>query len=505
MKILYLALFLIATSAFGQVGETGNGGGGEPGFHMISIQITDWLNRNQQRKTLGAKLHLLGGSVTPALLTQAYLNALKTAQVKFIPQNKLAEEFKRGDKVAGILLNTSRICWNHVRPDIIECNEDRFNASSGDLQFTINFHEYLGIAGIETSLNTSDEVAGKNSYSQYPISKYLMQYVRPSRVERYELGDEVAVKAPNHNDGDIYSLGGDDTPSYLLISHARFQTRKEAELFCKRHKVHGHKLALDDGNALMFFMMLPGPEKVYFSFMSEGEAQSGAGEWGEPTENGTQMVNVFLSGRGTTVESYSLKQVGVKSLPAICSSDTYDTQNAPASPQEERKRVNKVPVLLPQLKGMTPEHWNNKTVLPDGTIWSDTLPMIADLLKMGVQLFENQYIFFQPYTEAGLYTFYEAGSLCSALGGRVPEEKDFKALPKRVLTRWLESDKIRNPIKSYLSRSDSDQVWFWTSTEGQMYEEDWNTFREDDGAQGGSDGNTGNLVRCIFRPAQLRR
>jgi len=191
MKTLLFFISIIApASTFAQGGgKVGNGGGGELLFHYNTEKISKWLMDNSE--TLAQKLRL--SSISPESLVSAFENAVKsTPDVRFIQEKNLANECAKGDSGACLLADhKTRICMNHATPNFIRCNEDLYDKSSGDLQFAINFHEYLGIAGIEANGDDSAE-----SYSNYPVSKYLMHFAQPSEI-RYDLrNDEVAVAPP---------------------------------------------------------------------------------------------------------------------------------------------------------------------------------------------------------------------------------------------------------------------------------------------------------------------
>lgn len=197
MKTITLLMALAPAICYAQQG-TGNGGGGEQLFHSITTETKGWLKRNLELGELDAKLHLRESNIQGDALVKAYEDAVaKTARIKFIPQSQLTKECVGGDQAACILEKTARICWNNSDPAYIECNEDRFLAAEGDLQFGIAFHEYLGVAKIETNIETFDEVNGKNSYSRYPISQYLIGFARPKASVRYELGQSEKNVAPN--------------------------------------------------------------------------------------------------------------------------------------------------------------------------------------------------------------------------------------------------------------------------------------------------------------------
>ena len=197
-KSIVLAICAMAAASLSLAdngGHSGNGGGSEILFQSITTQNIEWLEAHLADGTLTAKLHLNESGVLPAVLVDDYKNAVKTTpDIQFIPSKDLSAACKNADVGACMLSNEpSRICFNHSNPNFIRCNEDRFNEASGDVQFSINFHEYLGVANQEVNGN-----AGVESYSQYPISRYLMMYASPRTVVRYELGDAPAC-GPHHD------------------------------------------------------------------------------------------------------------------------------------------------------------------------------------------------------------------------------------------------------------------------------------------------------------------
>jgi hypothetical protein len=182
IAVFPILIALFSSSAFAQHG-TGNGGGGEILFSTLTAKISTWLKNNHQQGSLAQKLHLEDGNVSENELLEAYGRAAKsTPDVKFIPEKDLTGECTKGDAGACLLAdNLTRICMNHTNPNFIRCNDDLFNKSSGDLQFAITFHEYLGIAGIESNGGSTSA-----NYSRYPISKWIMNFAAPNTV-RYDL------------------------------------------------------------------------------------------------------------------------------------------------------------------------------------------------------------------------------------------------------------------------------------------------------------------------------
>ena len=219
LVILTAGLSCLASSmAFAAGRETGNGGGGEILFHDISTQIQSWMKIYLADGTLGAKLQLQDSKVAPDQLAKIYQDTIvATPDVKFIPNASLDAVCKQGDEGACLLeQNPSRVCVNHSAPNYIRCNDDLFENMSGDIQFSINLHEYLGVAGIE-----KNGMSDIQSYSQYPISKYLMQYASPKSVVRYELGPDnnSAGSAPAVTSGKYEVLkGAFDSASHANLS-----------------------------------------------------------------------------------------------------------------------------------------------------------------------------------------------------------------------------------------------------------------------------------------------
>jgi len=198
-SIIVCAFILAATSqSYAQQGS-GNGGGGEIIFHNLSAKVSSWLLKKQDQGSLEQKLHLNGTSVTGAHLVSAYQNAvISTPDVKFIPEAGLATECASGDVDACMLAqNNSRICMNHQNPNFIRCNEDEFMKSQGNIRYAIVFHEYLGVAGIETN-----GVSEGASYSQYPISKYIIDFAQPKIKTSVDY--ELVMDDASSGDSNIY-------------------------------------------------------------------------------------------------------------------------------------------------------------------------------------------------------------------------------------------------------------------------------------------------------------
>jgi hypothetical protein len=178
---------LVSNLGFALSGTTvGNGGSGEVLFHEMSSEIDTWLNNQVTNGSLVKKLNLESVHISTDTLIPSYEEALSSTQdIKFIALRDIQSECQNGDDGACLLLkNPTRICVNYKEPsNHIRCVTEKFDDSSGDLQFTIVFHEFLGIAGIEV-----DSESDNNSYSEYLVSKYLMKFARPVNVVRYELG-----------------------------------------------------------------------------------------------------------------------------------------------------------------------------------------------------------------------------------------------------------------------------------------------------------------------------
>jgi hypothetical protein len=246
MKILIFLLSLLQVSnAFAQGGgHAGNGGGNEILFHNLSEKISEWLTKNLANSELEKKLHLNGMSVTGESLVKAYQSAVAdTPDVKFIPASKLAEECSKQDLGA---------C-------IIRCNSDLFDEAKGKIQFAIVFHEYLGVAGIESN-GTSD----LSSYSRYPISQYILNFVaaRLRVFTDYELvSDAPPVLAEQPILSEREFLMRNPSVSYLkmLSSNSNFSTYSDDDSiqnrsnrdFSKIDEINlgysAHPRALEDG------------------------------------------------------------------------------------------------------------------------------------------------------------------------------------------------------------------------------------------------------------------
>jgi hypothetical protein len=196
MKTISYLIFALLAAGTANANEKGNGGGGEIHFHSLASQIGSWLRQYYDDGTLAKKLILDEKNISAKNLVVEFEKAVNnTPDVKFIPVNEISASCQSGDAGACLLdKNPSRICVNHGGMDgnYIRCNGDAFNGADGDLQFSIVFHEYLGVAGIE--INEESDI---QSYSKYPISRYLMQFAIPKTVIRYELGAVPIRTAPS--------------------------------------------------------------------------------------------------------------------------------------------------------------------------------------------------------------------------------------------------------------------------------------------------------------------
>ncbi len=157
MKIGMLALLgtISLNNAFAQE-HVGNGGGEDGVFKSIRNEISVWMKRSYQLNELDQKLELSDQSTIN--LYQRYSQAVKSVGERIVFNHH------------PILFNGGvKICKNNSKTKMITCNIDEWNAARGDTRYMIVFHEYLGIAGIETNVQLN--------YSSYPISPNILAFV----------------------------------------------------------------------------------------------------------------------------------------------------------------------------------------------------------------------------------------------------------------------------------------------------------------------------------------
>ena len=186
-ELLALA-FMLPSAALAQA--SGSHGGGEDGvFKNIRNETSTWLQKNAEIKGLDRKLEL--NSMNGWELLAKYQQAVSDVGEKLVFNH---DKIVFGDNV--------RICKNENKT--ITCNIDEWNSSHGDTRFMIVFHEYLGVAGIETNVEVD--------YSKYPISSKLLRFVKTK--ESFELGMEevqshaitCSLTTNNQNNVPVYKL-----------------------------------------------------------------------------------------------------------------------------------------------------------------------------------------------------------------------------------------------------------------------------------------------------------
>ena len=174
MKAIILSLMmLMGANAFAQV-EHGNGGGEDGIFKGIRNEVGDWLSKNNALGVLSKKLELK--NITSEILLNSFNQSTKDVGDKIIFNH---------DEIR--FENNIRICKNDQVTKIITCNLDEWSKTKGDTRYMIVFHEYLGIAGIETNVA---------EYSTYPISPKILEYVHAKNA--YELGMEKTSPVSNN-------------------------------------------------------------------------------------------------------------------------------------------------------------------------------------------------------------------------------------------------------------------------------------------------------------------
>jgi hypothetical protein len=158
-----MALALMLPSVALAQGSGSHGGGEDGVFKSIRDEVGSWIKKNTELGQLESKLELK--SISGATLQTSFEQAVKDVGEKVIFTH---EEIQFGEN--------SRICKNQYLT--ITCNINAWNNTRGDTRYMIVFHEYLGIAGIETNVETD--------YSRYPISSKILGFVKTK--ESFELG-----------------------------------------------------------------------------------------------------------------------------------------------------------------------------------------------------------------------------------------------------------------------------------------------------------------------------
>jgi hypothetical protein len=188
LKAFVLSSFITAlacSSGWAGGEKVGNGGGGEVEFASIRSELAAWVKARYDDGTLDKKLGLSesGTKVTSADLFLGFGLAVNHVGSNVIFQDDPIRISGSSTAPAG------RICGNSSNPARIVCNNALWNASSPQIKYAIVFHEYLGVAGIETN---------QGEYSLYPISKNIVQYVR--RTDHYELRADSMNRADAANE-----------------------------------------------------------------------------------------------------------------------------------------------------------------------------------------------------------------------------------------------------------------------------------------------------------------
>lgn len=186
--------FMLPSAALAQ--GSGSHGGGEDGvFKSIRDEIGGWIQKNSEIGQLENKLELK--SMTGAELQRSFANAIRDVGEKVVFTQK---ELKIGEN--------SRICTNENK--IITCNVAAWNASRGDTRYMIVLHEYLGIAGIETNVETD--------YSRYPISSKILGYVKSKEAFELSMDKNNEFNYPKYQEALIDSQSNMDVICQLLLN-----------------------------------------------------------------------------------------------------------------------------------------------------------------------------------------------------------------------------------------------------------------------------------------------
>ena len=169
LVLMLMGSSLVASGAYAQ--KVGNGGGEDVQFHKITSEVETWIVNNNNLGQLSAKLQL--GSINSNDFLTNFSNAVNSTTLTF-------------QDAPVIVAGQTRVCGNDINPNRIVCNREMWNQqTAGNLKYAIVLHEYLGVAGYEKNIL---------NYSQYPISKNILDYVYEKNV--FELGLE---KRPNNS------------------------------------------------------------------------------------------------------------------------------------------------------------------------------------------------------------------------------------------------------------------------------------------------------------------
>lgn len=175
-RMAALGLAMLLTNWGAQAQSTGsNGGGQDVAFKRIRNEISNWIVKNAEIGKLESKLRLKG--ISGVELKDRLLAAVEGVGDKILFNH---EKIVFRDEEAG--KENVRVCKNEYAE--ITCNIGEWEGiRDGRLKYAIVFHEFLGVAGLETNQGTP--------YSRYPISPEIMRFVRS--VQAFELGMDPVI------------------------------------------------------------------------------------------------------------------------------------------------------------------------------------------------------------------------------------------------------------------------------------------------------------------------
>jgi hypothetical protein len=197
-----LCLFAQILSFAALAQSTGsNGGGDDVVFKQHRNELAGWVAKNQEVGRLSSKLKLQ--TLTGAELQARFADAAAKVGERIVFNHERIVFVDRQGR------ENVRVCKNEI--DTITCNIEEWRGlKDGRLRYAIVFHEYLGIAGIETNQETP--------YSQYPISSQILRFVRS--VEAFELGmDPVDGLAGDGSLRDRFIIGTMPGMDFLVNVH----------------------------------------------------------------------------------------------------------------------------------------------------------------------------------------------------------------------------------------------------------------------------------------------
>jgi hypothetical protein len=193
---LWLMAIGVLVPFLAQAQSGAHGGGGERLWQSIEGKLSVWLKANLKDGSLAKKLHLKENQVSAQDFANAYFETTEgdqKAAIEFFPKDKIDYLCKNSRNSTESLLacelaTSSRPCINHPELNSIGCSEELFlfdqpstqHPRSAEDQFAWVLHEHLFKRNWEnknSSLTTSD----------FPISKYIADFVQPVAKISYEL------------------------------------------------------------------------------------------------------------------------------------------------------------------------------------------------------------------------------------------------------------------------------------------------------------------------------